>query len=56
MRRREAQSHPTLSVRREECRKSKPSCQVRGVPGEADANVRGDRARVRRRAGSNQTR
>ena len=56
MRRREAQSHPTLSLRREEWRRSRPACQERGVPGEADANVGGERARRRRRAGSNQTR
>ena len=56
MRRREAHSHPTLSLRREEWRKSRPACQERGVPGEADANVGAERARMRRRAGSNQTR
>ena len=54
MRRREAQSHPTLSLRREEWRKSRPSCQERD---EEAAGVRvGESARVRRRAGSNQTR
>ena len=57
MRRSEAQSHPTLSLRREEWRRSRPACQERGVPGEAgEANVGGERARRRRRAGSNQTR
>ena len=57
MRRREAQSQPTLSLRREDWRRSRAACQDRGVPGEVvDAKVRGERARVRRRAGISQTR
>ena len=56
MRRREAQSHPTLSLRREEWRKTMLFSQERGVSGENANDEGGESARVRRREGRSQTR
>ena len=57
MRSREAHSQPTLSLRREEWRKSRPASQVRGVSGGPKVSKDGgERARLRKRPGSSQTR